>query len=220
MHGSEPGYIPDADTILNLYRSGRFPMADSRDTHELYVVDPRQRGVLPLDGLHVPRRLARTIRHAPYEVRIDTAFDAMVSLCAEAAPDRPETWINDALHQVYRDLHVRGQAHSVECWHGDELVGGLYGISLNGAFFGESMASRARDASKIALVYLVARLRVGGFALLDCQFMTDHLQQFGVIEITRAAYQRQLASALSGKADFSAMPPDMDGREILAAALP
>jgi leucyl/phenylalanyl-tRNA--protein transferase len=177
-------------------------MADSREDEGVFLIDPQKRGVLPLDGLHLPRRLARTIRADVYEVRADTAFAQVVALCAEAAPDREETWINPIIERLYGRLHARGQAHSVECWRGGALVGGLYGVSLGGAFFGESMFSRARDASKVALAHLVARLKVGGYRLLDCQFVTDHLTQFGVVEIPRAEYHRRLAPALEAQGDF------------------
>ncbi|MBI1407597.1 MAG: leucyl/phenylalanyl-tRNA--protein transferase [Caulobacter sp.] len=190
------------DDLIACYRRGVFPMADSREDEGVFLIDPPRRGVLPLDGLHIPRRLARTVRTDVYEVRIDTAFDQVVSVCAEAAPDREDTWINPAIESMYGRLHARGQAHSVECWRQDRLVGGLYGVSLGGAFFGESMFSRARDASKVALVHLVARLKVGGYRLLDCQFVTEHLTQFGVVEIPRAEYHRRLALALEVEGDF------------------
>ena len=178
-------------------------MADSREDAGLFLIDPPRRGTLPLGRFHVARRLARTVRQDLYEVRTDTAFMAVVSLCAQTGPRRLETWINHGIESLYGQLFQRGQAHSVECWKDGALVGGLYGVSLGGAFFGESMVSRARDASKIALVHLVARLIVGGYSLLDTQFITDHLEQFGVEEIPRAEYHRRLAKALEQTADFN-----------------
>lgn len=177
-------------------------MADARDDPGLFLIDPPRRGVLPLDRFHLSRRLARTVRQDSFEVRTDTAFAAVVSLCAEARPDRSETWINHGIESLYGTLHKRGLAHSVECWREGVLVGGLYGVALGGAFFGESMVSRARDASKVALVHLVARLVAGGYGLLDTQFLTEHLGQFGVEEISRAEYHRRLARALDQPSDF------------------
>jgi leucyl/phenylalanyl-tRNA---protein transferase len=182
-------------------------MADSREDEGVFLIDPPRRGVLPLNGLHLPRRLVRSVRQGLYDVRINTAFAQVVRLCAESAPGREDTWINPAIEQLYGVLHNRGQAFSVECWRGDDLVGGLYGVSIGGAFFGESMFSRARDASKVALVHLVARLKAGGYRLLDCQFVTDHLLQFGVVEIPRAEYHRRLALALETEGDFFQLQP-------------
>jgi leucyl/phenylalanyl-tRNA--protein transferase len=192
----------DARDLLLCYARGVFPMADSREDKQLFLIDPERRGILPLDGFHVPRRLARTVRADVYEIRIDTAFDAVVAACAEPRPGHPDTWINDGIKQLYGDLHELGHAHSVECWKAGELVGGLYGVSLRAAFFGESMFSRARDASKVALVHLVARLIAGRYRLLDTQFITEHLSQFGVVEISRRDYRRRLTRALSAEADF------------------
>ncbi|HEX3864698.1 MAG TPA: leucyl/phenylalanyl-tRNA--protein transferase [Stellaceae bacterium] len=190
------------DILLQAYASGIFPMSEAADDPELFWVDPRRRGILPLDGLHVPRRLKRVLRQGRFEVRCDTAFDAVIRGCAEASDTRPSTWINEEIVQLYTALFRRGAAHSVECWHQGELVGGLYGVSLGAAFFGESMFSRVTDASKIALVHLVARLRLGGYRLLDMQFLTEHLAQFGGIEISRARYHRLLADALHYRAVF------------------
>jgi leucyl/phenylalanyl-tRNA--protein transferase len=192
----------DARDLLSCYARGVFPMADARDDERVFLIDPERRGVLPLDRFHVSRRLARTVRSDPFEVRTDTAFRQVVQLCAEAGPERPETWINHPIEELYVQLFELGYAHSVECWTDGALVGGLYGVALQGAFFGESMFSRARDASKVALVHLVARLIVGGFRLLDAQFMTEHLTQFGAEEISRVDYHRRLALALSAEADF------------------
>ena len=195
-----------ADDLLACYRAGIFPMGEGRDDPGVHFVEPRRRGVVPLDGFHTPRRLARTVRADPFAVTADTAFDEVVALCAEGAPDREETWINATIRTLYGELHRRGRAHSVECRRGGELVGGLYGVSIGAAFFGESMFSRATDASKVALVHLVARLRAGGYRLLDAQFQTDHLQQFGTEEITRADYRRRLAAALTAEGAFYALP--------------
>ncbi|MBU6155702.1 MAG: leucyl/phenylalanyl-tRNA--protein transferase [Alphaproteobacteria bacterium] len=177
-------------------------MADHREDAEVGWVDPERRGILPLDRFHVPRRLARTMRKSTFTVTVDRAFEQVISLCAEQVQDRPVTWINHAIEASYVALFKAGHAHSVEVWDGEELVGGLYGPSIGGAFFGESMFSRATDASKIALVHLVARLRVGGYRLLDTQFITAHLAQFGAVEISRAAYRRLLKPAVRAKADF------------------
>ncbi len=199
------------EDLVACYRRGVFPMAEARDDPRVFLIDPEQRGVLPLTGFHVPRRLARTVRQAPFEVRIDTAFEAVIHACAAAAPDRPETWINAAIQHLYRELFVRGLAHTLECWRGDELVGGLYGVSLGGAFFGESMFSTERDASKVALVHLVGRLIVGGYQLLDAQFLTDHLSQFGAEKVSRSDYRRRLLAALTAPADFYRLAPAAGG---------
>lgn len=191
----------DPDLLLRAYAIGVFPMSDSRDAEEVFWVEPRRRAILPLEAFHLSRSLRKTLRSGEYEVTADTAFAEVVRRCAE----REETWINGSIETSYRLLHERGHAHSVECWVADELVGGLYGVSLGAAFFGESMFSTRRDASKVALAWLVARLRVGGYRLLDCQFMTDHLSSLGAVEVTQADYLVLLESALS-----SGMP---DGRE-------
>ena len=188
------------ELLLRAYAAGIFPMAETADDPEVFWVDPEQRGILPLDGFHLPRRLARTLRQDVFDVRCDAAFEAVVRGCAEATHDRPKTWINDEIVRLYAALHRLGFAHSVETWRGGELVGGLYGVSLGAAFFGESMYSRVTDASKVALAQLVARLRLGGFRLLDTQFVTEHLQQFGAVEISRAQYHRRLTAAIQLKA--------------------
>lgn len=190
------------DLLLRAYAAGIFPMADGRDDPELFWVDPDFRGILPLDGFHVPKRLKRTLRAEPYRVSVDTAFRRTVAACAAPRPGSPDSWINAEIKRLYGLLFEAGHAHSVECWQGETLVGGLYGVTLGGAFFGESMFSTATDASKIALIYLVAQLRAGGFVLLDTQFKTDHLAQFGVIEIARADYRRRLDEALPIQAVF------------------
>ena len=196
------------DILIEAYAAGIFPMAESADDPELFWVDPTRRGILPLDTFHVPRRLKRVLRGGSLSVRCDTQFEAVMRGCAEASDTRPTTWINDEIVQLYSALFARGAAHSVECWHEGELVGGLYGVSLGAAFFGESMFSRMTDASKVALVHLVTRLRLGGYRLLDTQFLTPHLAQFGAVEVTRARYHRMLAEALRYRAVF---PRDLPG---------
>ncbi|MDP3852128.1 leucyl/phenylalanyl-tRNA--protein transferase [Phenylobacterium sp.] len=191
-----------ARELLDCYARGVFPMADAREDERVFLIDPEKRGVMPLAGFHVGHRLARTVRAEPFEIRVDTAFAQVVELCAAATPGRTETWINGAIERLYGDLFEIGHAHSVECWKDGRLVGGLYGVSLSGAFFGESMFSRATDASKVALVHLVARLIADGFVLLDAQFMTEHLRQFGAEEIPRAEYRRRLARALTREPRF------------------
>ena len=188
------------DLLLRAYAAGIFPMADSAEDPEIFWVDPEWRGIIPLRTFHVPQRLRRTIRSGVFQVRCDTAFVEVIRGCAAPAPDRPRTWINDEIVRIYTELFRRGFAHSVETWYEGELVGGLYGVAINGAFFGESMFSRTTDASKVALVHLVEGLRRGGFALLDTQFITAHLAQFGAVEIPRAHYLMKLADALNREA--------------------
>lgn len=206
------------DDLIDCYRTGIFPMSDARDDDYLFLVDPPMRGVLPLDAFHVPSRLARTVRKDEYVIRIDTAFSQVIELCAEEAMNRTSTWISHSIQALYQALFARGLAHSVEVWskgdHG-QLLGGLYGVSIGGAFFGESMVSRERDVSKIALVHLVARLKAGGFALLDCQFQTEHLNQFGVIELPKTDYLVKLAQAIDLKADFYDLPRMASGRDVM-----
>ncbi len=201
--------------LLNCYARGVFPMADARGDDAVFLIDPERRGVIPLADFHLSKRLARTVRGDPFEVRIDTAFSEVVAACAASKPGRVETWINGPIESLYAELFEIGHAHSVECWLGDEMVGGLYGVSLEGAFFGESMFSTRTDASKVALVHLVARLLAGGFVLLDAQFMTEHLAQFGTEEISRAAYRRRLGKALGAAGEFQRLPAATTG----AAAL-
>jgi leucyl/phenylalanyl-tRNA--protein transferase len=205
-----------ADDLVACYRRGVFPMAEARDDNRVFLIDPERRGVIPLGDFHIPKRLARTVRTNPFEIRIDSAFDQVIDACAAPAPDRPETWINAPIRHLYRELFGRGVVHTVECWSGDQLVGGLYGVALGGAFFGESMFSRARDASKVALVHLVGRLIAGGYGLLDAQFMTDHLAQFGALEMERHDYRRALAKALPLPADFYRLAP-LAGVEAVAS---
>ena len=187
---------------MRAYQWGLFPMGENRDDPTIYWVDPEVRGILPLDGFHMPRRLARSLRRAPFDITVDRAYGAVIDACGEAAPRRQTTWINGRIVELYNDLFDMGYAHSVECWRDGKLVGGLYGVAIGGAFFGESMFSRASDASKAALAHLVARLRHGGYALLDTQFVTDHLAQFGTVEVARGKYLQLLARALRRKGDF------------------
>jgi leucyl/phenylalanyl-tRNA--protein transferase len=206
------------DDLIACYQRGVFPMADAREDESIFLIDPERRGVLPLDGVHISRRLARTVRAEMFEVRIDSAFDAVVEACATSRPGRLETWINAPIQQLYGALFARGLAHSVECWRDGAMVGGLYGVSLGAAFFGESMFSTQRDASKVALMHLVGRLKVGGFKLLDTQFITDHLMQFGALEISRADYRRRLARTWPIEADFYGLPTTgTTGADVLQA---
>lgn len=190
------------DLLLRAYAIGIFPMAESRVDPELHWIDPDMRGVLPLERFHLPRKLRAKIRRRVFDVRCNSAFQAVIRGCAEPAENRPDTWINPVIEQLYNELFDMGFAHSVECWRNGELVGGLYGVSLGAAFFGESMFSRAADASKVALAELVLRLRKGGFKLLDTQFTTPHLSRFGVVEIPREDYRRLLTKAVSSSAEF------------------
>jgi leucyl/phenylalanyl-tRNA--protein transferase len=205
------------EDLIACYQRGVFPMADAREDERIFLIDPDRRGVIPLQGFHVPKRLARTVRHETYQVRIDTAFDAVIEACAEARPGRLETWINAPIQGLYGELYARGLAHSVECWADGDLVGGLYGVALGAAFFGESMFSAARDSSKVALTYLVARLIAGRYQLLDTQFLTGHLSQFGAQDIPRAHYRKKLIQALTGDADFFRLPAYADGASVLQA---
>ena len=192
--------------LLKAYALGIFPMAESADDPGLYWIEPEQRGILPLDRFHVPRRLARTVASGRFEIRIDHDFAAVIGGCADATTGRPKTWINQRIRRLYGELFTIGACHTVEVWHDGALVGGLYGVSLGAAFFGESMFSRQRDASKVALVHLVERLKAGGYTLLDTQFTTPHLKQFGAIDVDRAHYQRLLDEAIDRDADFQSLP--------------
>jgi leucyl/phenylalanyl-tRNA--protein transferase len=205
----------DLDTLLRAYAIGWFPMADSRDADGVHWVQPKERAILPLDGFHLSRSLRKTLLSERFTTTADRAFDAIIDLCAERADDRPDTWINPGIADAMRRLHRLGLAHSIETWDGDHLVGGLYGLALGRAFFGESMVSRATDASKVALAHLVARMKVGGYCLLDCQFMTPHLATLGAIEVSAADYSVLLDGALSGTGGSAALdaagslpPPD------------
>lgn len=190
--------IIPSETLLMAYASGLFPMADSADAEEVYWVEPRDRAILPLDGFHLSRSLAKVVKRDRFSVTSDRMFDAVMGQCAQSAPGREDTWINPLIRRSYGALFAIGHAHSIECWDGEELVGGLYGVSLGRAFFGESMFSRRTDASKVALTHLVARLKVGGFDLLDCQFMTEHLGSMGARELPQADYLDLLYCSVSG----------------------
>lgn len=195
------------ELLLRAYRAGLFPMAPSRDSPHLEWLDPPERGILPLDGFHLPARLARTLRHGRFTVRADGDFPGVIAACAEPGPGRGGTWINDEIERAYSALAILGYAHSIEVLAEGRLVGGLYGVAIGGAFFGESMFSRATDASKVALVHLVARLRLGGFFLLDTQFVTEHLAQFGGVTISRHDYHARLDTALAATATWYCEPP-------------
>jgi leucyl/phenylalanyl-tRNA---protein transferase len=209
------------DVLLKAYACGIFPMAESADDPALYWIEPERRGVIPLEGFHVPARLARSVRRTSLTVVADRDFDSVIAGCGEAGPGRARTWINTRIRNLYRGLYDIGHCHTVEVYDGDELVGGLYGVSLGRAFFGESMFHRARDASKIALVHLVARLKAGGYKLLDTQFVTDHLKTFGAIELSRRQYHKVLVEALIGEADFARLASDgsVSGEDALAHAV-
>jgi len=184
------------ELLLRAYSIGLFPMSDAADDPEIFWVEPEMRGILPLDAFHISKSLAKAVRKKPFDIRFDTAFDAVVEKCAEEAEDRPSTWINDTIKELYGALHKLGHAHSVEAWEGDALVGGLYGVSLGSAFFGESMFSRRTNASKICLVHLVERLKMRGFTLLDTQFTTEHLKTFGAIDVPKQDYLKLLDRAM------------------------
>lgn len=202
----------DPDLVLRAYAMGVFPMADHRTAASVYWVEPKLRGILPLDGFHLSRSLRKTIQSDRFRVTADAAFERIIRLCAESAGDRPDTWINGPIERVFMELHRRGFAHSIECWDGDRLAGGLYGLALGRAFFGESMVTRVRDASKVAFAHLVARLQAGGFTLLDCQFQTEHLATLGAVEIPRDDYIALLGAALGeSSAGLALGAPSVDG---------
>ncbi len=222
----EPGFSASGpfggfgpDELLNCYANGVFPMGEARDDPRVFLVEPEQRGVIPLDGFRIPTRLKRTVRGGTFEVRVDTAFAAVLDACAAPAPGREDSWINGPIRRLYTELNARGHAHSVECWREERLVGGLYGVTLGGAFFGESMFSRERDASKVALVHLVARLRRGGWRLLDAQFLTAHLSQFGAGEMPQAAYLKVLRAVRSLQPDTRTLFEPMSGAQAVNYAL-
>ncbi len=196
------------EVLLRAYACGIFPMSESADDPTIFWVEPEQRGIIPLKGFRVSSRLARTVRSDIFRVTVNTAFKQTIAGCAEPQAGRDDTWINGRIRDLYTELHDIGHSHSVEAWDGDELVGGLYGVSLGRAFFGESMFHRARDASKVALVHLVARLIAGGFVLLDTQYVTEHLRTFGATEVPQKRYRAMLDEALTGTADFSVLPID------------
>jgi len=212
----DPMFEITPQVLLKAYSCGIFPMAESADDPALYWIEPQQRGVLPLDDLHIPKRLLRTVRTTAFKVKVDTDYDAVIDGCAAPRVGRMSTWINNRIRTLYRELFDLGACHTVEVWDGDRIVGGLYGVALKSAFFGESMFSTERDASKIALVHLAARLIRGGFTLLDTQFVTEHLRQFGTIELDRMTFQRELELALEKDADFYALPRDATGPEVAA----
>lgn len=194
------------DLLLQAYEVGFFPMADGADDDDLFWVNPPMRGIIPLEKFHIPRRLARTVRQDIFQVCVDGDFFGVIEGCSASAPGRSSTWINADIRRLYGELFERGACHTVEVWRDGKLVGGLYGVAIGGAFFGESMFSRERDASKIALVHLVGRLIAGGFTLLDTQFITEHLKQFGACEIPADDYRKQLAEAVGVEADFNYWP--------------
>lgn len=202
--------------VLRAYAAGLFPMAEDAEDDNLSWYDPRERGIFPLDGLIVSKSLAKTIRAQKFEIRIDSDFDHVIAACAESRPDREKTWINRGIVLLFRELFDMGFAHTVEAWRDGELVGGLYGLALAGAFFGESMFHRATDASKVCLVHLVARMRRGGFSLLDTQFITPHLASLGAIEIPRAVYHRRLDKALRLRGDFGLLAADAPPETVLS----
>lgn len=204
--------------LLKAYAAGVFPMAESADDPSLYWVEPEERGIIPLDGLIVSRSLRKAVRQQRFDIRIDTAFPQVMRLCAERTRDRKETWINARIHRLYGELHQMGHCHSVESWQDGKLVGGLYGLRIGAAFFGESMFSRATDASKVALVHLVARLNAGGFTLLDAQFMNPHLETLGAVPIKKIAYLEKLRAATQAEADFSLFKRDGDAEAVLKLA--
>ncbi len=201
--------------LLRAYACGIFPMAESADDPQLYWIEPQARGILPLDAIDVPRRLARTVRQARFHVTFDRDFEGVIDGCAAPRPGRRSTWINSQIRSLYRDLYRQGHCHTVEVRLDGRLVGGLYGVALGGAFFGESMFSTERDASKVALVYLCARLIHGGFTLLDTQFVTEHLRQFGTIEIDKAEFQERLQDAVERIADFARLTDDTSPERVL-----
>lgn len=213
-----PPFEITPDVLLKAYACGIFPMAETADDPALYWIEPEQRGIIPLSGFHVPARLARTVRTTALTVHVDRDFDTVIDGCAAPAPDRDRTWINGRIRKLYRGLFDRGHCHTVEVYDGDRLVGGLYGVSLGRAYFGESMFHTVRDASKIALVHLIARLKAGGFTLCDTQYVTDHLRTFGAVEVPKKRYHKLLEDALTGAADFAALPVDrpVSGAEALA----
>jgi len=206
--------------LLRAYAAGIFPMAESAEDNALYWIEPERRGVLPFERFHVSRSLAKRVRQRCFEIRVDHDFAAVIEACAKPTPERTSTWINGRIKALYNQLHRLGCGHSVECWRAGELMGGLYGIRLGGVFFGESMFSHARDASKVALVHLVARLKAGGFKLLDAQFITEHLKSFGAEELPKEAYHLLLEDALATEADFHAFDRDEDPHEVLRLAAP
>ncbi len=203
------------EILIEAYRMGIFPMAENRESDEIFWVEPKLRGIIPLNGFKISRSLARTIKQNKFRVTTDTAFVKVMGLCGSKIAGREETWINDEIIALYSALFDQKVAHSIEVWHLGKLVGGLYGLAIGGAFFGESKFHLERDASKVALAYTVARLKAGGFQLFDIQFLTRHLSQFGTIEISKKVYQEKLAKALEVKADFYRLSGEADGSSVL-----
>mgnify|MGYP003116516103 FL=1 len=201
--------------LLACYARGVFPMAESRSDTRVYLLEPDERGVIPLDGFHIPKSLKKTVRRDEFALTVNRCFETVVRSCAAPAPGREDSWINDQILMLYLDMHAAGHAHSIEAWKDGKLAGGLYGVSLGGAFFGESMFSRETDASKVALVSLVARLNAGGYTLLDTQFNTDHLKRFGAQTISQEAYREQLDQAIERSADFFTLPEGVAGDQLL-----
>ncbi len=222
----EPGFSATSpfggfgpDELLHCYATGVFPMGEARDDPRIFLVEPEQRGVIPLDGFHIPSRLRRTVRSDAFEIRVDTAFGALLDACAAPGPGREDSWINAPIRRLYMELNARGNAHSIECWKDERLVGGLYGVTLGGAFFGESMFSRERDASKVALVHLVGRLKRGGWRLLDAQFLTGHLSQFGAVETPQAVYLKRLRAVRTLRPNTRSLFEPITGTEAVFYAL-
>lgn len=209
----------DLNLLMRAYANGIFPMSDARDDVDTFWIEPKRRAILPLSGFKPSKSLAKTIRQERFRVTTDTSFAEVIATCAAASDDRRETWINPEIENAFNHLHRIGRAHSIECWLGDELVGGLYGLALGRAFFGESMFSRVTDASKVALAYLVARMKTGGFVLLDCQFMTDHLESLGAIEISQQSYLRLLEAAVDRELHVSAATSSVEASGVGAAGV-
>lgn len=220
MTGEADAHLVTADLLLRAYEAGIFPMAESADDPGLYWIEPKERGIIPLNAFHLPKSLAKTIRSGRFTIAINRDFDAVIAGCAAEAPDRRQTWINQRIRTLYGELYDRGFVHTIEVYRGAALAGGLYGVSLGGAFFGESMFHKERDASKVALAYLIARLKIGGYALLDTQFVTPHLAQFGAVAVRRTRYRQMLIRALQVQGDFFALSDATGAEDILALLKP
>ena len=220
MTGEADAHLVTADLLLRAYEAGIFPMAESADDPGLYWIEPKERGIIPLNAFHLPKSLAKTIRSGRFTIAINRDFDAVIAGCAAEAPDRRQTWINQRIRTLYGELYDRGFVHTIEVYRGAALAGGLYGVSLGGAFFGESMFHKERDASKVALAYLIARLKIGGYALLDTQFVTPHLAQFGAVAVRRTRYRQMLIRALQVQGDFFALSEATGAEDILALLKP
>ena len=216
MGREDDAHLITPDLLLRAYEAGIFPMAENADDPGLYWIEPKERGIIPLNAFHLPKSLAKTVRSGRFEVLIDRDFDTIFAGCAAEAPDRRQTWINARIRSLYGALFDQGHVHTVEVYADGQLAGGLYGVSLGGAFFGESMFHTVRDASKVALAYLVARLKIGGYVLLDTQFVTPHLAQFGAIAVKRSRYRQMLAHAMDAQGDFFAMEENATAETVLA----